>query len=231
VREAEAISVITINDIVKLIIGVVVMGAPVVSNLLAAEKQEASESTSAARRLYHARRLPWRKRHWKGFSAIGAFAALISFAAAVVTFLPRVQFDVAPEYVSGSPLPASVIVTNLLWPLSDVSFMVRICRVQTSAGAKIIGLENCNGTSKGRGGLTTPEWQKHRLRTDEKWTVYIGGNIRFYAEAATSDVHVALRYWPWLIPQLWFDPMEAEARVVLRTKPDGSRFWAATPID
>lgn len=178
-------------------------------------------------------RSPWWKQHWKFLATVaGLIVATVGFASALATFLPRVQFDVSSEYISGSPFPASVTVINQLWPLSGVSFVVRICSAQNAGGGKIIGMKKCTGGSNGGANFTTPDWQKHQLRSDEKWVVYVGGNIQFNVDATSADVRMVIRYWPWLLPHPWFMQLrEKEARVVLYTKPDGSHFWGAKPVD
>lgn len=176
--------------------------------------------------------LRW-KRHWKKLLAIaGAIAAIVGFASAVATFVPRVQFEVSPQYVLGSPFPASITIINQFWPLDDVSFALRICRAQNAVGGKFIGLKNCSGPSKGAGDISTPQWEKHQLATDERWDIQVGGNIAFQFDAVTADIRLVLKYWPWLIPGPWFMGLEEkEARLVLYTKPDGSRFWSAIPVN
>jgi hypothetical protein len=174
---------------------------------------------------------PWWIRYWKIIVAT-PIATYVGLAAAVTTFLPRVQFEPSVEYVAGSPFPASVRISNQLWPLKRVSFAVRICHTENDVGGKVIGMKDCTGASKGAGDITTPSWQHHRLAMDEKWDIPIGGYLAFTVDARTADVRLVLKYWPWLVPKLPFvDLLEKEARLVLYSKPDGTHFWGAHPID
>jgi hypothetical protein len=49
----------------------------------------------------------------------------------------------------------------------------------------------------------------------------MGANVGLYTDAATADLALIVKYWPWLLPRLWFDLMEKEVRVVIHKQPDG----------
>jgi hypothetical protein len=150
----------------------------------------------------------------------------------VITFAPRLQIDVPEIAVEpSSPFPSSISITNGLVPLEDVTLLVRLCRVMNAAGGQVVGRKSCDGPSSGAGGITTPAWQKHRLAMDEKWVVPMGANVPFYVEPATADISIVVKYWPWLLPRLWFDLMEKEARLVIHKQPDGRLMWIRRPVE
>jgi hypothetical protein len=176
------------------------------------------------------------KNYWsKGWKfvvgSIGFLVAAIGLLSAVTSFVPRPQIDVSEVVEPSSPFPSSITITNGFVPLENISIFVRLCRVTNAAGGQIIGRKSCDGPSSGAGGITTPEWQKHRLTTDEKWVVPMGANVPFYADPVTADISIIVKYWPWLLPRLWFDLMEKEVRLVIHKQPDGRLIWNPRPIN
>lgn len=170
----------------------------------------------------------------KRFAGFVTFVvAVIGFLSAVASFAPRLQVDLPEAAVEpSSPFPSSITVTNNgLIPLDDVSLFVRLCRVTSLAGGQIIGRKSCDGPSGGAGGITTPDWQKHRLAVDEKWIVPMGSNVSFRINPVNADISIVVKYWPWLLPRLWSDLREKEARLVIHKQPDGRLFWVLRPVD
>jgi hypothetical protein len=70
---------------------------------------------------------PWWKMHWKVIAApAGGIAAIVSFASAIATFLPRVSIDIGDPSEPSNAFSAPVTVTNTFVALERASLALGI---------------------------------------------------------------------------------------------------------
>lgn len=192
---------------------------------------------------------------WTVPRKIGAgFVATITFAAAVVTFLPRVTVDVtAPETPSDSFSSAFVARNGGIVPLWHVSFFVGICAAVlevTTADKRTVRM-NLVGTPDRPVDPTTttgcvtpngsrysaPPWQNHRLTIDEPFSAELSDVLPALLGAPPqkgwvyrmkdADITIITSFDPWFIPY----NRRAEFRFTAKEQMDGTLRWFPRTLD
>jgi hypothetical protein len=162
---------------------------------------------------------------------VGTVAAVVSFAAAVAVFLPRVTVEAERVVDLSNSFPTSITVTNGLVPLDEVQVAFRPCQM-IFENLKVVGRKDCSGTSKDRNfELQDYTQQPHHLQMDEKWTIVPPARIVQGNKLVSSDISVIVKFWPWLVPRFWFKRRETEFRFQTAKQPDGQLVWISTPVD
>jgi hypothetical protein len=184
----------------------------------------------------------WWKKHWKGLLAIaGSVAAIVGFASAVATFLPRISIDIGDPIEPSNPLSAPITVTNTFIPLERVNLALGLCRIVIS-GITYQQYNTTNEktdygcTSGGPAYFTSPAMTNHRLATDDKWRVLFNDFVvgpplpRF----GGGDIRMVLKFIPWPFSYLhmdWIFGRQKEFRFKARTTANGNWQWFASTID
>jgi hypothetical protein len=178
--------------------------------------------------------LPWWKRHWKALAAIAAsVAAVVGFASAVATFLPRVSIDIGEPIDSANALTAPITVTNTFVPLERASLSLGLCQLSVG-GWNLVG---ANKTCEGGSGvhLMPPPMVNHHLGTDDKWRVLFRDFIdSVNTNFASGDVTMVIKYTPWPFAYLhmdWLFRREKQFRFTARKAGENRWQWFPNTID
>ena len=172
------------------------------------------------------------KRWWTPVRRISAaIAGAIAFAAAGVTFLPRITVEASGPFEASAPPPVTFTIANVgIVPLEEVKPRLGFCALGINFGLKddnpVPPFKKCNGTSSGF--LAPANWQHSRLDMDEKFTVtwddafhnQTPGQVDF------ADVILTVAYQPWVLP--WH--REKTFRFVTRKLPDQKLYWFPRPL-
>jgi hypothetical protein len=170
---------------------------------------------------------------WRRFSCTDRLAFGLAILGILFALWPRIMVDFSDLYDAESPFPASVTISNQFLPLDDVSLFIRPCTLRSDSGFSFIGSSDCTRGNVGAGGVTTPDWQKrYHLQSDDKWTIPLGRNVRFFATVTSGDTLIVVTYWPWPLPRPWFvRPWEYISRFALYRQFDGKLIWVRRPLD
>jgi len=148
-------------------------------------------------------------------------AATIAFAAAVLTFLPRVSIEpaMAPDVATGSWGTFEIANTGYI-PLTGTRTSMGLCFI----GGRINEPPNyaCHGPLKSR--FHFMPWDHPWLGIDEKFTISLGNLIQI-PPGGYANISLILSYRPWFLP--W--RVEKEVRFVTMLARDGREYWSARP--
>ncbi len=166
------------------------------------------------------------KKWWTGphkFAAwlIGSVVALIGFASAVVTFLPRPTVD-GPSNPYEMSLPISFVIGNAnIVPLENVQPMLGLCTLVFGSTDRPQSGRGCGSALGSR--LVRPQWLAAYIGIDDKHTITI--EDMFKGQISYADISIILEYSPWFLP--W--RREKEFRFETRKLGDGKIYWFIHP--
>jgi hypothetical protein len=168
----------------------------------------------------------WWKERWKAIVGVAAsFAALIGFASAVVTFLPRMQVDPEGPLDPSSPSPVSFTIANTgSIPLENVRALLGICSVGFNLTDKNPTPPTmCPRSLQSR--MAPGKWNISRLGIDEKFAVTLEDPLN--GQVGYADISIIVEYEPWFIP--W--RREKEFRFETRKLSDAKLHWFPHPLN
>jgi hypothetical protein len=154
---------------------------------------------------------------------IAGFAGIVAFAAAAVTFLPRVAVDpdVLPDMAHGSLGTFKVKNAGLI-PLEDITIDMGLCSL--SVNGAIPRPIDCQGHLGAR--FHGHPWHHNYLRIDDAFTIGVGDLLRANS-FNYADISWQITYKPWFLP--W--TQMAEFRFTTQSLEDGTTVWYQRPSD
>jgi hypothetical protein len=157
--------------------------------------------------------------------------AVISLAAAIVTFLPSVSIVQPGSFDPTHPFssPFQIKNTNII-PLDNLQVYIGICNIFTSQIAP--GLHKCERDKEARLStfwISMARWKFSRIAKDAEVDVPLGDavNIAPPMVLVAGDIVVSVVYNLWFLPWTY----GTAKRFYTRRQADGQLYWLETTLD